>query len=505
MNFILSGIVFLPLVGAALILLTRPQDRNAQKYVALLTTGLTFALSCVLVAKFERGEAGLQFVERYDWVSSLKISYIMGVDGLSVSLFILTTLLFLLSVIASWNLGSGLKGYFSLFLALETTMLGTFAAQDLFLFFAFWAGALLPAYFMVSVWGGKAREYAATKFFLYQLAACAFLLLGMFAIYYAAEPHTFSLAELSGGKFSGATLDIGGQSLHFGHLIFVLMLIGFAVRIPVVPFHTWFPHVQSEAPPALAVILASAFLKTGAYALVRVNYTLFPEAASRLSPLLAAAGVVNIVYGGACALGQKDIRKLVAYSCVSHMGFVLLGLAIFSPMAFHGAFLVMICHGIYAGLLFFLVGILGARSGHYLIVNEDGTSGFGGLVKRAPLLTGFFTVAVFSALGVPGLGGFTPELLVFLGAFPAHRWLTLFALGGVLLTAGYFLWMYRRVFLGKGGEKGELVTDLTAREKVFLIPLVLLCVFVGSYPAPLMNLAGSTITSVLSAMGGTSK
>lgn len=503
MKFILSGMVFLPLVGAVLILLSGRKDQNAPRYVALLTAGLTFALSCILVAKFDPGVSGLQFVERYNWVSSLKISYIMGVDGLSISLLVLTTLLFLLSVVASWSHPGTGSGYFSLFLLLESAILGTFAAQDLFLFFAFWAGALLPAYFMVSVWGGKAREYAATKFFLYQLAACALILLGMFAVYYSAEPHTFSLAELSGANFSGATIEIGGRGFNFGHLVFVLLLVGFAVRIPVVPFHTWFPHVQSEAPPALAVVLGSAFLKTGAYALVRVNYALFPEAAHWIAPVLATAGVVNVVYGGACALGQRDIRRLVAYSCVSHMGFVLLGLSIFSPMAFHGAFLVMVSHGIYAGLLFFLVGVLGTRSGHHAIVNEDGTSGFGGLVKRAPVLTAFFTVAVFSALGVPGLGGFTPEVLVFLGAFPTYRWLTILALVGVLLSAGYFLWMYRRVFLGKGGGKSDLVTDLTARERVFLVPLVLLCIFVGSYPAPLMNLASSTITSVLSTMNGT--
>lgn len=496
---LLSAIIFLPLVGAALVLLVnnRDDDKRLSRYIALMIGFVTFALSCVLVANFDRSQAGIQFAENYEWISSLKISYSLGVDGLNVALIPLTALLFLLCIVASWDRTSGLKGYFSLFLILETAVLGTFAAQDLFLLFAFWEAALLPIYFMIGVWGNKNREYAATKFFLYQLAGSAFLLLGMIAIYYIAEPHSFSLIDLAGGKFKEARIDIGGRSLGVEHLMFVLMLAGFAVRLPVVPLHSWFPHVQAEAPAALAVVLAAVFIKTGAYAIVRVNYALFPEAANWLAPLLAVAGVINIIYAGICALGQRDIRRLVAYSCISHMGFVLLGLGIFSSTAFHGAFLQMVSHGIYTGLLFFLVGILGSRSGQYDILNSDGSVGFGGLVSKAPLLTGFFTVAVFSALGVPGLAAFPSESLVFLGAFPFHRLLTVIGLAGVFLTAGYLLWMYRRVFLGTVGESTTHVTDVTLREQLFLVPLVLLCVFAGTYPTPLINLAQPTINQVL--------
>lgn len=500
-NHILSAIVFLPLVGSLFVLFVPRDDKRLHRYIALMTCLITFVLSCVLVARFDTSTTGMQFLESYEWISSLKISYLLGVDGLSVTLIPLTALLFLLSVVASWDRTSGLKGYFSLFLLLETAILGTFAAQDLFLLFAFWEAALLPIYFMIGVWGNKNCEYAATKFFLYQLAGSAFLLLGMIVIYYMAEPHNFSLLELAGGKFTEARIEIGDRSLRVEHLVFALMLAGFAVRLPVVPFHSWFPHVQAEAPAALAVILAAVFIKTGAYALVRVNYALFPSAANWLAPALAIAGAVNIIYGGICALGQRDIRKLGAYSCISHMGFVLVGLGIFSSTAFHGALLQMVSHGVYAGLLFFLIGILGTRSGRYAITNEDGSPGFGGLILKAPLLTGFFTVAVFAAMGVPGLGAFPSESLVFLGAFPSHRTLTIIGLIGVFLTAGYLLWMYRRVFLGNPNETASRVTDVTVREQIFLVPLVLLCVFAGTYPTPLINMAEPTVNQVLNALG----
>jgi NADH-quinone oxidoreductase subunit M len=358
---------------------------------------------------------------------------------------------------------------------------------------------------MVGVWGNENREYAATKFFLYQLAGTALLMLGLLAIYYAAEPHSFSLIELTGGKFEGARIDIGDRSLRVEPLVFVLLLLGFAVRLPVVPLHSWFPHIQAETPAGLGVIFAALFIKTGAYAIVRVNYALFPSAANWLAPMLAVAGGINVVYGGICALGQRDIRRLVAYSCISHMGFVLLGLSIFSATAFHGAMLQMFVHGIYGGLLFFLVGILGDRSGGFAITNPDGTAGFGGLVSRAPLLTGFFTVAVFSALGVPGLGAFPSESLVLMGVFPAHHLLTVVGLAGIFLTAGYFLWMYRRIFLGQGSDKSRRVTDLTAREQLFLVPLVALCVLAGTYPTPLIELAQPTINRVLAPLNPAKK
>ncbi len=502
---ILSAIVFLPLLGAALVLVIARDDGRIHRYVALMISFVTFVLSCLLVANFNHSTVGVQFAENYEWITSLKISYSLGVDGLNIVFIPLTALLFMLCVLASWDRAAGLKGYFSLFLILETAVLGTFAAQDLFLLFAFWEAALLPIYFMIGVWGNKNREYAATKFFLYQLAGSALLLLGMLVIYYIAEPHSFSLIDLAGGKFTSARIDIGGRSLGVEHLVFILMLAGFAVRLPVVPLHSWFPHVQAEAPPALAAVLAAIFIKTGAYAIVRVNYALFPEAANWFAPVIAICGAVNIIYGGICALGQKDIRRLVAYSCVSHMGFVLLGLGIFSSTAFHGAFLQMGSHAVYTGLLFFLVGILGARSGHHDILNADGSVGFGGLVSKAPLLTGFFTVAVFSTLGVPGLGAFPSESLVFLGAFPFHRFLTVIGLGGMFLTAGYLLWMYRRVFLGRVSENSAQITDVTLREQLYLVPLVLLCVFAGTYPTPLINLASPTINQVLSSLNKEAK
>lgn len=499
-RYLLSAIIFLPLLSAGVVLALPQKEKALHRSVAAAGAFITFILTCLLIFHFDRGVNSIQFVEKYDWISSLRIFYLIGVDGISLGMIGLTSLIFLLCTIASWDQQTGTKGYFSLFLMLETTVLGTFAAQDLFLFFAFWAASLLPAYSLISVWGSRNREYAATKFFLYQLAGCAFLMLGMFAIYYSAEPHQFSLVELAGGKFTGTKIQIAGSTFEFESVIFILMLIGFAVRIPVVPLHTWFPHVQAESPAALAVVLASVFIKTGAYALVRVNYALFPQAAQWIAPLLAGAGTVNIIYGATCAFAQRDIRRLVAYSCISHMGFIMLGLGIFSSTAFHGAFLQMFSHGIYAGLLFFLVGILGERSGHYSIVYEDGSQGFGGLVGRAPILTGVFTVAVFSAIGIPGFGAFVSQSLVFLGTFPYHEVFTIIGLAGVFLTCGYFLWMYRRVFLGQGSDKSDKVTDLTLREKLFLGPLILLTFLAGIYPTPLLKFAQPTVERVLSTL-----
>lgn len=304
---ILSAIIFFPLLGAILVLLMPKEDKRFQRYGALLTTFITFFITCVLVAKFNPSDPGIQFTENVDWISSMKISYLIGVDGLSLAIIALTSLLFLLAVVASWDRETGLRGYFSLFLVLETAILGTFAAQDFFLFFAFWEMSLLPIYFMIGVWGNKNSEYAATKFFLYQLAGSAFLVLGMLAIYYTAEPHSFSLVDLAGGKFAEARLSLGDHSISMERLVFILLLGGFAVRLPVFPLHSWFPHVQAEAPAALSVILAAIFIKTGAYAIVRVNYTLFPQAANWMAPALAIAGTINVIYGAFCAFGQRDL------------------------------------------------------------------------------------------------------------------------------------------------------------------------------------------------------
>lgn len=500
-NHLLTLIVFLPLVGAIAVLFF-PNDgkRLIYKYITIVTGVLTFFLSLILIVHFDSRISGVQFVEKYAWISTLNISYLIGVDGLSVFLIPLTALLFLLAFVASWDRKDGVQGYFAFFLFLETGILGTFVAQDLFLFFAFWEATLLPIYFMLGVWGNEKRETAATKFFLYQLSGSALILLGMLAIYYVGSHQTFSLLELGSQRFRDMRLELWGRSWRAEGVVFLTMLIGFAVRLPIVPLHSWFPLVQAEAPTPLAVIIASVFLETAAYAIVRINYGLFPASAEVLSYGLAAAGILNVIYGGFCALAQRDIRRLVAFCCVSHVGFILLGLASFSPTAFSGALLQLVSYGLYAGLLFFLVGILGLRSGQYNLVARDGSSVFGGLVASAPLLTGFFTVAVFSAIGVPGLGAFPSQLLVLLGAFPIHKMLTILGLAGIVLTSVYLLYMYRQIFFGASGEKSKDVTDLTVLEQTFLVPLVLLSLFIGVYPSPIVKTAQTTVNQILAAL-----
>lgn len=499
MHFILTLIIFTPLLGAGLILALPKGDGMLHRYVALFTTVATFLLSCLLMWKFDRGVEGIQFLEQRDWIETLKISYLIGVDGISVYLILLTALIFPLCIMASWELAVGLKGFYTLFLILETTILGLFSSQDLFLFFAFWEASILPIYFMLGVWGHENRVYAATKFFLFQLGGSVFMLLGMLAVYYMAEPHTFNLMELAKADFGGKVISVMGHDIPFGKTVFLMMLVGFAVRIPVFPLHSWFTVAQTEAPAVIAVVLAALFIKTGAYGLMRVNYALFSQAAQWMAFPLAIIGVVNVIYGAVCALGQKDLRRLVAYMCVSHMGFVLLGLGIFSLASFHGALLQMFSHGLYAGLLVFLVGILGDRSGHYNIVSDDPVRRFGGLVNRVPMLSGFFTVGVFASVGLPGFGAFPSQSMVFLGTFPVHRSLTILGLMGLVLTAAYFLWMFRRVFFGGGASaSGSLaMADLTLRERLYLMPLAVLCVVSGLYPTPFIQLSSATLNAVL--------
>jgi NADH-quinone oxidoreductase subunit M len=302
------------------------------------------------------------------------------------------------------------------------------------------------------------------------------------------------------GPLSTKTIALWGHDVAFSQVAFIMLLLGFAVRIPAFPLHSWYVVAQSEAPVAIAVVLAALFLKTGAYGLLRVNFTLFPQAAQWMASSIAILGIINILYGALCALGQKDIRKLVAYMCISHMGFALLGLGIFSQTSFHGALLHLMCHGIYASLLVFLAGALGERAGHYNIVSDDNGKTFGGLVERIPVLSGFFTIGVFAAVGIPGLAGFPPESLVFLGTFPEKRVLTVLALCGLLLTAGYFLWMYRRVFLGPPTSSTAAMVDLTVREKIFLTPLAVVCVVAGLYPTPFMSLSAATLSQILGAL-----
>jgi len=508
---LLSWIVFLPAVGAVLVLLM-PRTEQA-KGVAVAASGLTLVLSLWLFGPFSsddlalkfgpRYAEGFHFVERCDWISTsggFKIEYYLGVDGLSFPLVILTTVISFLACLASWRIedwhvNKGIKAYFVLFLLLETGMLGVFVALDFFLFYVFWEVMLLPMYFLIGVWGGPRKEYAAIKFFLYTLLGSVLMLVVMLAMYFKSGvvlggAGTFDLVRLATDPqiqqaFGGGSFLL--QTWSWPMVMFVFLFVCFAIKIPVFPFHTWLPDAHVEAPTPISMILAGVLLKMGAYGLLRISYPILPGAGSMCAYGLALLGVINIIYGALCAMAQTDFKKLVAYSSISHMGYVLLGMAVMTDQGFQGAMFQVIAHGISSPMCFFLVGVIYDRAHH----REIGR--FGGLWLTMPVYGSLATVGFFASLGLPGLCGFIGEVYVLLGTFNAaaiHPWMTwakpmaVVAAFGVVLTAGYILWLIQRVYLGP--EKPEYVkfrdNDATAREVFILTPMAVLAIVLGVLP-----------------------
>jgi NADH-quinone oxidoreductase subunit M len=503
MSHVLSWITFFPLLGILAILAVPKEHEKWIKIIAAAATFVPFVLALRLIGAFDYDLQGFQFIEQATWISSLNVQYHLGIDGISFMLVLLSTLLSFLCIFASWNVTKYVKGYFAMFLLLHVGMLGVFCALDFFLFYVFWEVMLLPMYFLVGIWGGERKEYAAIKFFLYTLFGSVVMLVGLLALYfYSAGPSgtgfpTFNLIELAKMDWSQYTIEIFGMSLPFDKTVWWLLFMGFAVKIPVVPLHTWLPWAHVQAPTAVSVILAGVLLKMGTYGLLRINFWLLPQATQAFALTLAVLGVINIIYGALCAMAQKDLKKLVAYSSVSHMGYCLLGMAVFTAAGMQGAVLQMFNHGISAAMMFMLVGVLYERLHHRAIVTSDGKLGFGGIAQKAPIITAVWMIAVFSSLGLPGLNGFISEAMVFLGAFPIYKTLTAIAALGIVLTAAYLLWMVQRVFLGPfvaqhKDESGHMhpaqdIPPLRWHEWVVLIPLAIICFWVGIMPQPLLN------------------
>jgi len=479
---LLSLITFIPLIGMAVLLVLKGD--NLIKIAAAIFAGLPLALSIRLIRLYNPGTAELQFIERHSWIPSFNIEFFMGVDGLGLTMVVLTTLLAFICIFASWGINRAVKGYFALFLLLETGMVGVFCALDFILFYFFWEVMLLPMYFLIGVWGGPRREYAAIKFFLYTLFGSVFMLLAILALYFTSEPHTFNMVKLFGAD--------SGQGYLFRTLVWWAFFIAFAIKVPVFPFHTWLPDAHVEAPTAISVILAGVLLKMGVYGLFRVNFSILPQATSEAAFWVAILGMINIVYGALCAMAQKDLKKLVAYSSVSHMGFCLLGMASFTPQGVNGAVLQMFNHGIITGMLFLLVGVIYDRAHHREI------DGFGGLGARMPIYTGITALAFFASLGLPGLAGFWGEVLVFLGAFSTYRWITIVSTSGIVLGAAYLLWTLQRVFFGPLNEKYKALPEINARELFTLVPLGAITIIVGIYPRWVMDLFRVSMDGILS-------
>ncbi|HEX5038245.1 MAG TPA: NADH-quinone oxidoreductase subunit M [bacterium] len=483
----LSFMTFFPLVGAVLIALLPKEKTDLVKKVALVATLPPLAAAVKIFMTFDRGSTAMQYVEGpYNWIQAFHIQYYMGIDGLSVSMVLLTALIATISVLASWGIDKQVKGYFSLLLLLVTGMFGVFAALDFFLFYVFWEVMLLPMYFLIGIWGGPRREYAAIKFFLYTLLGSVLMLLVMLAFYFYSDGQTFNLVELAKqGLHQGPFANP-----HFRILCWLGLFICFAVKVPVVPFHTWLPDAHVEAPTAISVILAAVLLKMGIYGILRINYPILPQETLYFANMLAALGMINIVYGALCAMAQKDFKKLIAYSSVSHMGFCLLGMASFTPEGLNGAVLQMFNHGTITAQLFLLVGVIYDRAHHREI------AGFGGLAKSMPQYATWTSFAFFAALGLPGLSGFVSEVLCFMGGFKTFRLYTIVSVSGVVLTAAYMLWTYQRVFLGQVNEKYKGLPEISAREIVTLVPLAIITLLVGIYPKFALDLLNTSMTAL---------
>ena len=512
-QYILSLLIFIPVFGAILMLpISKFLGSSTPKIVALATTALQLVLAVWLYCNFDSSVSVLNspFTVNVEWISHFNIFYYVGVDGLSMPMVILTALLSFLCIIASWKIDKRPLGYFSLFLLLDAGMMGVFLSLDFFLFYIFWEVMLLPMYFLIGMWGGPKRHYAAIKFFLYTLFGSVFMLLSMLALYYYTTPNTFSLTTLI---VEAPKIEASLWGMDIRYLIWIGLFIGFAIKVPVFPFHTWLPLAHVEAPTAISVILAGVLLKMGTYGLLRISYPLLPFEAINFAYTLAVLGVINILWGAMNAIAQIDMKKMVAYSSVSHMGYVLLGMASIvststagAQAGLNGAIMQMFNHGTITAMLFLLVGVLYDQAHHRWIVYPDnykdqevaGKLAFGGLASQMPVFNALIIIAFFAGLGLPALSGFISEALCFIGGFSAFRTITIIGTLGILLNAIYFLRAYQRVFTGPLNEKYSSLKDISKRELIAILPITFFVFLFGVYPAPLINMIKHSVENLIS-------
>jgi len=537
---VLSWATFFPLIGAAAIVvllavkflakLSKKAVDETSRWIALVTSGLSFLAAIAAWRMFDPTLTGVQMEHHFVWIRGFNIEYYLGVDGLSISMVLLSALISFIATIASMPWWSGTKdaemagmnddghddphhpkhfsvrmvpGYMFMLLLLQTGMMGTFAALDMFLFYVFWEVMLLPMYFLIGIWGGPRKEYAAIKFFLYTLAGSVLMLLAIIGLYYNSLPatladgtlssgHTFNLIELAkqghAGQFAKAGPILG---FAFDKIVFIGLFIGFAIKIPMFPFHTWLPDAHVEAPTPVSVILAGVLLKMGIYGILRFNYPILPDATMWAANAIAVFGVINIVYAAFVCLGQTDLKKLIAYSSVSHMGFSLLGMAAFTPAGISGAVLNLFTHGIISPMLFLIVGVIYDRAHHREIAK------FGGLAQELPEYSAIMGLAFFASLGLPGLCGFISEFMVFSGAFPVFTTYTIISATSVIITAAYYLWAIHRMFLGKLNPTYKGYPDLNWRERLSLYPLGAIAIVLGFYPQAILGPINLTLHALI--------
>ncbi|MEX0804030.1 MAG: NADH-quinone oxidoreductase subunit M [Candidatus Binatia bacterium] len=493
---VLTYMIFIPLAGAVVVLLLPSQSYPLIRWVSAAVTVPPLLMASWLYANFDTTTTGFQFVQKAAWIPAYNINYIVGVDGVSISMVLLTALLSFLCIFASFGIDKAVKGYFALFLLLDAGMMGVFCALDFFLFYIFWEVMLLPMYFLIGIWGGPRREYAAIKFFLYTLFGSVLMLLAILALYFNTDPHTFDMTVMMAQAKNYSTQILPFWPFNelrwgFQHVVWIALFIGFAIKIPAFPFHTWLPDAHVEAPTAISVILAGVLLKMGTYGILRINYPMLPVATADMAYwLLGALGAWNIIYGALCAMAQTDLKKLVAYSSVSHMGYVMLGMASFTTQGINGAVLQMFNHGTITAMLFLLVGVVYDRAHHRDI------EGFGGLAAVMPVYTGITALAFFASMGLPGLSGFISEVLVLLGTWQKYPGLAILGATGVILTAGYLLWTVQRVYLGPINEKYKTMPEINGREIFTLVPLGAIVILVGVYPSVVLDLLRTSLDNL---------
>jgi len=483
----LSLIMFTPLVGAVLLLFQNKQNHDAIRWIANVFAWLGFLVSLPLWFSFDQASPNWQFVEQHAWIPSIGAQYLLGVDGFSVLLILLATLMGGIGVLSSWTaVTERVKEYYVFLLLLQTGMIGAFVSLDFLLFFVFWEVMLVPMYFLIGIWGSSNRLYSAIKFFLFTLVGSVVMLLGILAVYFYHHEVT-GVYSFDVTRFHELNMPFDLQ-----WWVFLAFFLGFAIKVPMFPFHTWLPDAHTDAPTAGSVILAAVLLKMGTYGFIRFSLPILPEATIASVWWVAGLSIIGIVYGALCAMAQSDWKRLVAYSSVSHMGMVMLGIFALTPVGITGSIVQQINHGISTGALFLLVGVVYERR-HTREIAE-----YGGLSKVMPVYATIFLVMTMSSIGLPTLNGFIGEILILQGIFVEHKWWAAFAASGIVLGAAYMLWLYQRTMFGTvDNPKNEDLPDVGLREFATFVPLLILAVWIGLYPKPFIDRLDTSVDRVM--------